>query len=239
MADRGSGVPKADDLGPYRGLEVGLHPHWITVALTEIFLRWSMTALSSRLGIGALVNLFFLATAPAGRHTDGFACPVVYCLLMGFFEFLDGIWVWMTPGVDALAVVAPVGAPLVAAAAVAAAISTFRLRARVDHVDQWWKQVNFAVDKSLGTSEEEKNVGDIILSALRNPETPARPEQWSNNRLNRNFDVQLKVYKHHVKSYRKSLRRRWKISDREEQMLVDLADAFTLQAIGTPGKEDG
>ena len=162
-----------------------------------------------------------------------------YSLIMGFYEFFDGLWAGMTPGVDALAVVASVGTPLVAAVAVFAAIRTFRLRARVDHVDQWWKQVNFAVDKSLGTSEAEKTVGDIILSSLQNPVTPVRPEHWINNRLNRDFDVQLQSYKSQMKSYRKSLRRRWKISDREEQMFVDLADAFALQAIGTPGNQAG
>lgn len=157
-----------------------------------------------------------------------------YDLRMGMFEVLDGMWVWMTPGVNALAVLAPLGTPVVAAVAAAAAIRTFRLRVRVDHADQWWKQLNFAVDKSLGQHEVDKRIGDIILSALQNPESPDRPVPWSNNRPNLVFKSELRAYKKQMKCHRKSLRRRWKISDREEQMLVDIADAFTLQALGTP-----
>lgn len=60
---------------------------------------------------------------------------------MNFFssvlEFLNSIWTWMTPGVQALASWGALLPASVGFIAALAALRTFRLRTRVDHADQW------------------------------------------------------------------------------------------------------
>ena len=58
---------------------------------------------------------------------------------------LNPLWEWVAPGIEGLGEFAPSAALVVAAAAAWAAVRTLRLRNRVDHADQWWKSVEYAI----------------------------------------------------------------------------------------------
>lgn len=123
------------------------------------------------------------------------------------------IWVAMTPAVDALAVAAPIGTPIVAGIAAVAAIRTLRLRIRVDHADQWWKRVEFAVKNSLNEDTAARDVGTRMFEELLG--VPPLEEGLS---------LKKKWERHQA---RKS---RWKVSKSEVEMLRNMnQDIITAQ----------
>lgn len=85
---------------------------------------------------------------------------------------LDGFWVWMTPGVNALAAAAPIATPIVALFAAIYAVRTFQLKVRVDHGDQWLKRFQEGLVKSLSEDEVEQEFGSKLLATLNEPERP-------------------------------------------------------------------
>ncbi|MCW4466769.1 hypothetical protein OK351_14845 [Glutamicibacter sp. MNS18] len=79
---------------------------------------------------------------------------------------MNELWEWMTPGVEALASAAPIATPLIAGLAAWAALRTFKLRSRIDYAEEWWKRVQYALDLSLGDSQDGQLVGTTMLENL-------------------------------------------------------------------------
>lgn len=103
---------------------------------------------------------------------------------MNFFssvlEFLNSIWTWMTPGVQALASWGALLPASVGFIAALAALRTFRLRTRVDHADQWWKRVQYGLELAKSDSIADQALGSLIFGTLNSPMKPQLPEYpWS------------------------------------------------------------
>ena len=72
----------------------------------------------------------------------------------------------MTPGVEALAVAAPIATPVVAGLAAWAAFRTFNLRSRIDYAEEWWKRAQYALELSLGDNQHGQLLGITMLDNL-------------------------------------------------------------------------
>lgn len=158
-------------------------------------------------------------------------------MIFGITEF----WGWFEPGVKALAPAAPLLALALTAVLAIAAYFTFRLRTRVDHVDQWWKQVNVAVEKGLMDDDSAKEIADHILETLQSGKKPEKPTYLSENYVwNLGYFDELERYRKALREYKKDARRRWRISDREEQLLVKISSTFANRALlfSDDGKEE-
>ncbi|MCW4464338.1 hypothetical protein OK351_02275 [Glutamicibacter sp. MNS18] len=84
--------------------------------------------------------------------------------------FLDGIWQWMTPGMEVAREYLPVFTPflaLIVASTVAfIGLWTFRLRVRVEHADQWWKREQYALELTRHEHQLMRRTAVAILQAL-------------------------------------------------------------------------
>lgn len=115
--------------------------------------------------------------------------------------FLDGIWQWMTPGMEVAREYLPVFTPflalLVASRVAFIGLRTFRLRVRADHADQWWKRAQYALEPTRYEDQLMRRIAVEILQALV-PEEP--PEHASRAEL---------------KATKKSNKSRWTIGIRK------------------------
>lgn len=149
-------------------------------------------------------------------------------MILGITEF----WGWFEPGVKAFAPAAPLLALALTSVLATAAYFTFRLRTRVDHVDQWWKQVNVAVEKGLTNDDAAKEIADHILETLQSPAELQKPrylrDDWA---WNYGYYEELRSYRKALKKRRKDLRTRWRISDREELLLVRISSTLANRAL--------
>ncbi|NAZ16703.1 hypothetical protein [Glutamicibacter soli] len=87
-------------------------------------------------------------------------------------EFFNSAWIWMTPGISALASWGAILPALVGFIAALAALRTFKLRARVDHADQWWKRVQYGIELAKSDSTTDQALGSLILGTLDGPQKP-------------------------------------------------------------------
>lgn len=129
-------------------------------------------------------------------------------------NLLHTIWVWMTPGVHALPLAAPALTPVIATIAVVYAIKNWQLRVKVDHADQWWKRVQYALDKSLNENEKSQLIGTALIDSLMDPPAPD--------------DSSKREFKEYRREVARLDKARWKISSTEYKTLEYLADQVTL-----------
>lgn len=76
-----------------------------------------------------------------------------------------------------------------------AAYFPFKLRARVDLAEQWWKQLNVAVDRGLPQDPDSNKIGGHILETLQSRQPPTRPERWVDHRINPSNAGEMKDYR--------------------------------------------
>lgn len=169
---------------------------------------------------------------------------------MNFFgivlEFLNSIWTWMTPGVQALASWGALLPASVGFIAALAALRTFRLRTRVDHADQWWKRVQYGLELAKSDSIADQAMGSLILGTLNSPMKPQHSENpWSSKHQQGTSAPTLKVtvgkafdrLKAHGK-FRKSIRDGWLVSRREAAMLASLSRLISDEISGESVRTD-
>lgn len=139
---------------------------------------------------------------------------------------IDSLWEWMGPGIEGLGAFAPAVAPIVAAAAAWAAVRTLRLRTRVDHADQWWKRVEYAI---LLLDSENQALHATGIGLLKDQAGTAAPElAWKNGK--------------DIVKYGWRARTRWHVNRAELAIVRSLASEliaaeFVVEDLSNPSAE--
>lgn len=80
---------------------------------------------------------------------------------------MDEFWNWYAPVTAELIRLAPILTLVVGALAAGVALRTFILRSRLDVADEWWKRVQFALEKTTSADPDEAMMGTILLDNLK------------------------------------------------------------------------
>ncbi len=87
--------------------------------------------------------------------------------------------------------------------------------------------------------DSAKEIADHILEALQRPAKPEKPiylsKDWA---WNLEYYEELDAYRKALRKLREDSRRRWRISDREEQLLVKISSTFANRALLLTGDGD-
>ncbi|HAY43895.1 MAG TPA: hypothetical protein DCY59_10270 [Micrococcaceae bacterium] len=115
-----------------------------------------------------------------------------------------------------LEAITPFLTPIVAGVAAWIAIRTLKLRIRVDHADQWWKRVQYGVDKALESGGKSQVVGMDVIESLLDP--VLKPNASYEEKVN--YNIRIKQLK----------KVGWKVSQSEKDMLERISAKLLLGA---------
>lgn len=80
---------------------------------------------------------------------------------------MDDFWTWYAPVTAELIRLAPIITYVLGAVAAGVALRTFILRSHLDVADEWWKRVQFALEKATSDDPDEAMMGTILLDNLK------------------------------------------------------------------------
>ncbi len=74
-------------------------------------------------------------------------------------------------------------------------------------------------------------IADRILETLQSKQAPQRPLKWINQKYNKAYPEEYKAYRKALSEYRKEEHLRWKISAREERLLMAITETFAFRVL--------
>lgn len=128
------------------------------------------------------------------------------------------------------------GTLITASGLVSAAVATLVFRVRVDHSDQWWKQVNVAIEHGLSEDDDASDIAMAILLSLQDEEPPTRPSKFHRFSPNQNYRQEKELYRADKKLFKKKRRQRWRIGEREKSVLAAVSNKVARKSMEKTGE---